>query len=123
MQEQGAGRAPVHSGAPFWGSILGRVSQRLVTVINPPSPYVRPPSPPCNTMPLTLPLGFPRTACLQNRPGRSHVGLKGSERALTPRLVCRPGLCSQGLGNGHPLPALGPAACPRGRCYFCQREE
>ena len=86
-------------------------------------PRQAPVSSPCNTLPLTLPLGFPRTACLQNWPGRTHIGLEGSERALTPRLVCRPGLCSQGLGNGHPLPALGPAACPRGRCYFCQRGE
>lgn len=130
MQERGSGPAPLFFGAPPWG----RVSRGLDSVITPPSDSLHPARPPhhptlClphppNTLPLMgcpclcPPLGFPRAAHLQNRPGKTHVGLEGREGALPPRLFCRPGLCSQGLGNGHLLSRSGASGLSLGSLLF-----
>lgn len=46
------------------------------------------------------------------------MGLEDGKRALPTCLVCRPGLCSQGLGNSHLLSCSGASSLSSGSLLF-----
>lgn len=127
MQQRAPGPAPLFFRAPPWGSVR-RGLDSVISVITPPSYSLHPARPPHHPTLCLPPIQrsasdagpwvFQELHISRAGLGRHMWAWRAGRGPCPPRLSCRLGLCSQGLGNGHLRSRSGASALSLGSLLF-----